>query len=203
MAKPEIRAVKKNSNKSKESSQKQETKNNESPSQKQAQPDESSSEPASSSNCQSSSSETLQKPDEQKKESAEANRETSNQEATTRFFQAIGVIEGEVSFDEQGQAKVTLNGKDYPLLYIPKQKYKLSALQKHINQTGNAVKRLVVYPRAIHFPDKETPQQIQFQLLRFEQGETRLGVSQELDNMEFQFAGFLAFRYLRTSAKSG
>jgi len=214
MAKPEIRAVKKNSNKSKESSQKQETKTNESPSQKQAQPDQSSSEPANPFEHQSSSSrsETLQKPkesaykpavaeessssseqeqqsNEQQKEPAEANQET-----TTRFFQAVGIIEGEVSFDEQGQAKVTVSGKTYPLLYIPKQKYKLLALQKRIRETGNPVKRLIVYPRAIHFPDKNKPQQIQFQLLKFEEeAGSKLVISQNLANMEFQIAGLWQF----------
>ncbi|MFB6275792.1 MAG: hypothetical protein ABEI32_06550, partial [Halothece sp.] len=214
MAKPEIRAVKKNSNKSKESSQK-ETKPNESPSQKQAESDQSSPEPASPSSNQPSlsSSETLQKPDasaskpavaeeslsssgkEQQKESAEASQETSNQETTTRFFQAVGVIEGEVSFDEQGQAKVTVSGQTYPLLYIPKQKYKLLALQKRIRETGNPVKRLIVYPRAIHFPDKNQPQQIQFQLLKFEETteEPRFGISQNLANMEFQIGGLWQF----------
>lgn len=108
-------------------------------------------------------------------------------------FQAIGVIEGEISFDGQSRANIAAHGQTYPLLDLPGQRFNLSALQKHIKETGNAAVRLVVYPKAIHFPDKETPQQIQFQLLRFEPGETRFGVSQNLNNMEFQIAGFWQF----------
>lgn len=176
MAKPEIRAVKKAPDKVKDSS-----------SQQQAESSPSTSEPAATSETESPSAEP-QKPNQQQNQQVNQNQETA-----THFFQAVGVIEGEVFFNEQGQAKVTLSGKTYPLLYIPGQKYKLLALQKYINRTGNAVKRLIVYPKAIHFPDKNKPQQIQFQLLKFEQGETRFGISQQLDNMEFQLAGLWQF----------
>lgn len=132
-------------------------------------------------------SETLQKPNEQQKDG-------NPEEETERYFHAVGILEAEISFDEQeDRAYVALSGKQYPLLHLPGEKYKLWGLQKRIKATGSSIKRLIVYPRAIHLPDKESRQQIQFQLLRFEESETRYGVSQHLANMEFQLSGLWQF----------
>ncbi|MFW6295930.1 MAG: hypothetical protein ACOC04_01935 [Halothece sp.] len=174
----QIRSLKKNSNSPEEPSQQQETESNESSSQSVA---------ASEEQPDSLTSSEAQKPKQQ-----ETQPDESKEETTTRFFQAIGVIEGEVSFDEEEFAKVTLRDQDYPLLYVPRQKYKLRALQKYIKETGQHRQRLVVYPRALHVPDPSQPQQIQFQLVRFEP-ETNQGISEELDNMEFQIAGLWQF----------
>ena len=175
----QIRAIKKNSKPREEPSQQQETQTNES----------SSSQPAGATEEQPDSltSSEVEKPKPQETQPDESQAET-----TTRFFQAIGVIVGEVSFDEQEFAKVTIKGQDYPLLYVPRQKYKLRALHKHIKETGNFRQRLVVYPKAFHVPDPHQPHQIQFQLVRFEP-ETNQGASEELDNMEFKIAGLWQF----------
>jgi hypothetical protein len=172
MPQPQIRALKKDPNKREKSSQGQPTPSKDSPSK-----------PTTTPENQSSSS---------KSKKQQTQQEGQNQETTTRFFQAIGVIEGEVSLDEQGKTKILLANKEYPLLPLPKHVEKLQALQEQIKETGNAIKRLVVYPKVIHFPDQNTPQQILFQLLGLE-GKTKHGTIQELDNMEFKIAGLWQF----------
>ena len=93
----QIRSLKKNSKPREEPSQQQETQSN-----------ESSSKPTGASQEQPDSltSSEVEKPKPQETQPAESKEET-----TTRFFQAIGVIEGEVSFDEEEFAKVTMDSR--------------------------------------------------------------------------------------------
>ncbi|PNW53385.1 UNVERIFIED_CONTAM: hypothetical protein BEN50_09785 [Euhalothece sp. KZN 001] len=175
MAQLQIRALKKNPNQQKKLSQEQESQPNESPSQITEVPEK-----------QANSEQ--EKPNQQLAQKAKE----FNQEENPRFFQAIGVIEGKVSFNDHQEAKITLADQVYPLLYVPRQRYKLLALQKHIQETGNATQRLVVYPKIIHFPDPKTPQQIQFHLVRFE-AKTSPIAPEKLNNMEFQIAGLWQF----------
>jgi hypothetical protein len=177
MAPPQIRAL----NKKQKSPNPQE---NSSPTQE-TQPNPSSSQTTEEAEPQPGSS-TSSASQESKQQENEAS--SSKQEENPRFFQAIGVIEGEVSFDEQGFAKITLAGQEYSLLYIPRKKSKLLALQKQIQETGNARQRLIVYPKVTHFPDPNKPHLIEFQLVRFESG-TKRGISEEVAHMEFQIAG--------------
>ena len=172
MAQPQIRALRKNPNQQEKSSQGQDTQSN----------------PSSSPTTEEAEPQPDSEQETPKQQENEAS--SSKQEENPRFFQATGVIEGEVSFDEEGFAKVTLAGQDYRLKIT--RKYDRTALQKHIKETGTARQRLVVYPQTIHFPEPEKQQQIQFQLLRFEK-ETKRGILQNLDNMEFQIAGLWQF----------
>jgi hypothetical protein len=73
------------------------------------------------------------------------------------IFQGIGIIAGEV-LKEDGLYSVLLNSKQYPLL--PKKPRTISALNKEIETTKNPVQRLIVYPRVIHFPDRNKPYQL-------------------------------------------
>ncbi len=82
------------------------------------------------------------------------------------IFQAIGVIAGEVAFCDN-KAYVTIADKQYSLFYASTHKRSFEALKLHINNTGQSRHRLIVYPRVIHFPSREQPDQIAFQLVGF------------------------------------
>ncbi len=88
-------------------------------------------------------------------------------ESTTAIFQAVGVITGDVNFTTDGQSTVTIGSYEYPLYYSKRQWDVLNALKKEIENTGNHNQRLVVYPKAIHFPRREQPHRIAFQLVGF------------------------------------
>lgn len=72
-------------------------------------------------------------------------QDESSSEATPRF-QAIGLIQGEVSFSEEGKVSVVLADKSYPLFYIPGRRAALTCLRQEINKTGNSTQQLIVYP---------------------------------------------------------
>lgn len=118
-------------------------------------------------------------------------QDESSSEATPRF-QAIGLIQGEVSFSEEGKVSVALDGQSYPLFYIPGRRAALTCLRQEINKTGNSTQQLIVYPRVTHFPQRNKPQQVTFQLVGFERGE-RAGVAADLENLEFKLCGLWQF----------
>jgi hypothetical protein len=82
------------------------------------------------------------------------------------IFQAIGVIAGEVGFSDK-KTSITIADKQYPLFYSSTHKKAFEALKIHIKNTGQSRHRLIVYPRVIHFPSREQPYQIAFQLVGF------------------------------------
>ncbi|MDV2997347.1 MAG: hypothetical protein N4J56_007052 [Chroococcidiopsis sp. SAG 2025] len=66
--------------------------------------------------------------------------------------------------------------------------------RREIAATGNSSQRLIVYPRAIHFPNKERAHGIAFQLVGFDKGQqTKQEVSRELLDFEFKLAGLWQF----------
>ena len=105
------------------------------------------------------------------------------------IFQAIGVVVGQVNLNENGKNTLTINRFEYPLFYIPQKRKVFDALVKEIQTTGNHTFRLVVYPKAIHFPRKEQPHAIAFQLVGFDRGREEHTVSAELEYNEFKFSG--------------
>lgn len=109
------------------------------------------------------------------------------------IFQAVGVITGEVEIGEDGKNTITISNNKYPLFYITQKFRVFEALKKEIETTGKRTQRLVVYPKAIHFPRKEQPHQIAFQLVGFDTGRFAETVSGELDDMEFKFSGLWQF----------
>ncbi len=109
------------------------------------------------------------------------------------IFQAVGIIVGEVNLGEDGKNTITIGHSQYPLFSIPKKRKVFDALTKEIETTGNLTQRLVVYPKAIHFPRKEQPHQIAFQLVGFDRGREQETVSGELDDLEFKFSGLWQF----------
>ena len=109
------------------------------------------------------------------------------------FFQAIGVIRGEVikEIEEEKEKfyvsmKTPHETKKYRLFYSPHHRKTLSALKLEIKNHGNLL-RLIVYPKILHLPGKDKPHQVRFQLVGFNDGSND-GVA-ELDDFEFKLAG--------------
>ncbi|MBI1243297.1 MAG: hypothetical protein GC195_17880 [Nostoc sp. RI_552] len=109
------------------------------------------------------------------------------------IFQAIGVIVGDVNLNSDGKNTVTIGNFEYPLFYIPQKRKVFDALTKEIETTGNHTFRLVVYPKAIHFPRKDQPHSMTFQLVGFDRGREQQTVSGELEDNEFKFSGLWQF----------
>ncbi|MHC5763209.1 hypothetical protein [Nostoc sp.] len=114
-------------------------------------------------------------------------------ESPAAIFQAVGVITGDVNFTTDGQSTVTIGSYEYPLYYSKRQWDVLNALKKEIENTGNQNQRLVVYPKAIHFPRREQPHRIGFQLVGFDRGRKLDAVSGELEDLEFKLSGLWQF----------
>lgn len=114
-------------------------------------------------------------------------------EASGAIFQAVGIITGEVNLNSEGSSTVTIGRNQYPLFYISRKLKVFEALKKEIEATGNSTQRLVVYPKAIHFPRKEQPHQIAFQLVGFDKGRVQEAISGELEDLEFKLSGLWQF----------
>ncbi|HIK05221.1 MAG TPA: hypothetical protein IGS40_10970 [Trichormus sp. M33_DOE_039] len=108
------------------------------------------------------------------------------------IFQAVGVITGEVNLNSEGST-ITIGQNQYPLFYIPRKLKVFEALKKEIETTGNRTQRLVVYPKAIHFPRREQPVKIAFQLVGFDRGRFQETISGELEDLEFKLSGLWQF----------
>lgn len=109
------------------------------------------------------------------------------------IFQAVGVIIGEVNLDTEGKSTITFGRSTYQLFYIPKKRRVFEALKKEIEATGEHTQRLLVYPKVIHFPRKEQPHQIAFQLVGFDKGREEEAISSQLQDFEFKFCGLWQF----------
>ena len=111
------------------------------------------------------------------------------------LFTAVGIISGVVEFVEDTRsATVTVSGNKYPLFYIPNNKGSVAfdALRKHIANTGNNNYRLIVYPKITHFPGRDKPHQIGFQLIAFDSGNNE-GMYGELKDLQFKLSGIWQF----------
>lgn len=112
---------------------------------------------------------------------------------TPAFFQAIGVISGEIDFVDERQTTITIGNEKYQLFYAKSTRKAFNALKKEIVTTGKPQQRLVVYPKVIHFPQKNKPHLIGFQLVRFSQIESQNSISKNLKDNEFQLRGLWQF----------
>ena len=105
------------------------------------------------------------------------------------IFQAIGVIVGDISISKHEKGykvfTVSFGGKEYQLVGKPKQ---LAALKQQIQRKG-ANQTLVVYPRITHYPKRDTPYKVSFQLVAFNSHE----VIKELSHLEFKLSGLWQF----------
>jgi len=132
------------------------------------------------------------------KSATETETETSPQ---TEIFQAIGVITGDIAFikDEQKDryiANITIGNNTYNLL--PQEstwakKASFIGLRKEIEVTGVTRYKLVVYPQITHYPGKEQPHRVAFQLVAFEKTGVENGLSAEFNDLEFKLSGLWQF----------
>ena len=109
------------------------------------------------------------------------------------IFQAIGVIEGEVNFTEDGKGSITVDDKQYSLLSVLRKRLIYDELKQEVEDTENHIQRLLVYPRVIHFPDRDRSYEVSFTLVRFDrelQSEDIFGI---LNNLEFNLLGLWQF----------
>ncbi|MFB6276290.1 MAG: hypothetical protein ABEI32_09125 [Halothece sp.] len=105
-----------------------------------------------------------------------------------QFFQAIGILRGEVSFD-QGRGSIAIAGKEFALQPLPQFSRAYRALQ--VQAQTQPRQRVIVYPKVTHFPEKGKHQAISFQLVGFDgNGE---GISQHLEDGMFLLRGVWQF----------
>ncbi|UKP01104.1 hypothetical protein [Nostoc sp. UHCC 0870] len=135
----------------------------------------------------------LENPTDDKQVNIETDSAKDEIEATVAIFQAVGVITGEVNLNALGSSTVTIGQNQYPLFYIPRKLKVFEALKREIETTGNRTQRLVVYPKAIHFPRREQPLKIAFQLVGFDKGRFQETISGELEDLEFKISGLWQF----------
>ncbi len=129
-------------------------------------------------------------PNTENKEQEKASENSSTK--SELLFQAVGVVTGKVEFIEDKTAFITISGNKYPLFYIPSRKgFKaFSFFQDHVKATGEQ-QRILVYPKAIHFPEREKQHQIAFQLVAFDSGKNDGAFS--MKDFEFRLSGIWQF----------
>jgi hypothetical protein len=115
-----------------------------------------------------------------------------NKQELRSIFQAVGIIIGSVHFTN-GKSFVNIRGKEYSLYYTLSHRKAYDALIKEIEATGNCNQRLIVYPRILHFPRKEQPYLIGFQLVGFDSGRQTNGIEKQLQNFQFRLCGLWQF----------
>ncbi|HEY9599112.1 MAG TPA: hypothetical protein V6D33_15710 [Cyanophyceae cyanobacterium] len=118
---------------------------------------------------------------------------TSSTSEPVAFFQAVGLIKGDITFDED-KTFVTIGEKPYGLYYAGTHKRAYDALKKEIENTGITQQRLIVYPRLTHYPGGKQPYQLAFQLAGFfGQEASGEGLSSVLEDLEFKISGLWQF----------
>jgi len=128
-------------------------------------------------------------PQNEPEKTADPQPETVN----NKFFQAVGIIVGDVRFDEEAKGTVIIAQKEYQLFYASKHRYAYEALQKEVKATGGNQMRLIVYPRVMHFPKREQPYLLSFQLVGFDRKQSPKGIVGELQDFEFRLCGLWQF----------
>lgn len=109
-------------------------------------------------------------------------------------FKAVGVIQGEVDVNKDSIYSVTINSIKYQLKTALTKQPVLWALKAEIKTTGSNLQRLIVYPRIIHFPGRDQPPAINFELVGFQGRAVRdKGIINDLNDFEFKLFGLWQF----------
>jgi hypothetical protein len=109
------------------------------------------------------------------------------------FFQAVGIIQGEVTSDGD-KTFVTIGEKSYGLYYASTHKMAIDALKKEILSSGITQQKLIVYPRITHYPGGKQPYRLAFQLAGFLGKEATVdGLQSILEEHEFKISGLWQF----------
>jgi hypothetical protein len=107
------------------------------------------------------------------------------------LFQAIGVIAGDVSFSGK-EASITVEGKSYRLQYASTHKRVLEFLRMQVKKSEQPRQRVLVYPRVTHYPKRDQPPSITFQVVAFD-GVSGKGLTSGLQDGEFKLSGLWQF----------
>ena len=108
-------------------------------------------------------------------------------------FRAVGIIKGEVKLCDEGKITVTLSNFEYGIECKKRHSDALSGLKKEIASTGQTTQRLIVYPKVMHFPKKDQPQRVWFQLVGFVREDKKIGLAEDLADNEFKLCGLWQF----------
>ncbi|MGF1494666.1 MAG: hypothetical protein ACFBSC_19895 [Microcoleaceae cyanobacterium] len=111
----------------------------------------------------------------------------------TPIFQGIGVIRGLITTDEEDKLSINVQGKSYPILPAQGFGKAIWALRRHLENNSEKPISLLVYPKVIHFPDREKLPIILFQVKGFQNAEDNNSIFDELRPGEFKLRGFWQF----------
>ena len=111
-------------------------------------------------------------------------------------FQAVGIVKGSLKFhddDKKNPLSIVIGDKEYGIYCTTRHYGALSGLKKVIAKTGESTQRLIVYPKLLHFPKKEQPHRLWFQLIGFEIGNYKNSIAEDLADNEFKICGLWQF----------
>ena len=111
-------------------------------------------------------------------------------------FRAVGIIKGEVKFhddEKKNSLSIVIGDKEYGIHCATRHFAALSGLKKVIAKTGETTQRLIVYPKVMHFPKRDQPHRLWFQLIGFEIGNYENTISHDLKDNEFKICGLWQF----------
>lgn len=108
------------------------------------------------------------------------------------IFQAIGILVGQIKFTEDRRT-VVVEGKEYPLLFAHHRRKFYEELRSQLESDSGEQRRLIVYPNITHFPKREQPYHVGFQLISLDNGCATNGISQQLQDFEFKLCGLWQF----------
>ncbi|MDJ0746672.1 MAG: hypothetical protein QNJ32_25390 [Xenococcaceae cyanobacterium MO_167.B27] len=128
--------------------------------------------------------------EEEEKESEDDENEYNS------VFTAVGVCQGKLILDESEKFNLELGGKNYDLFYANTKFWAYRGLKKQIAKTGKDDYPLMVYPKVTHFPNKNQPHNLYFQLVAFDAGnraDIQDSIFTELNDGEFKISGLWQF----------
>ncbi|HEY9801541.1 MAG TPA: hypothetical protein V6D25_14390 [Leptolyngbyaceae cyanobacterium] len=131
-------------------------------------------------------------------QSTESQSHNSQEQATQQpennnFFQAIGVISGEVNIMGNLLSTITIQGREYKLRCQHQNQQLFTALKYRIKNTGNSFQTLMVYPKVTHFPRRQQPHIIDFELVNYRSEDCDKGIFSECQDLEFKLFGLWQF----------
>lgn len=118
--------------------------------------------------------------------------DSTSEPENSSIFQAIGVIAGTVDLKAKPHPTISIENRDYALYHAPQKKLIFDFLKKQTRNSGSDYVQLMVYPRVIHFPPRDKPHVIGFQVLGFDNG-SKSGLFADYQDFEFRFTGLWQF----------
>lgn len=113
----------------------------------------------------------------------------NNDLGQSNFFQAVGVISGQIEINESGSF-IKIGNKSYKLCF--KKGGIFQQLKKEIEESKDCVIRLIVYPIFTHFPGRDK-HKINFDVIGFngskKQNNKKNDLDEKLNSLEFKISG--------------